>query len=149
MRAQIIYLTKNEVNGKSYVGYHSTVNIHDKYMGSGQLIKAALKKYNIKNFKKEILEELSNDSNWCEREIFWIKEKIRLFFTKKLIYGGLVFMTSVRNSKGVFRYSKHPFVLDIFVKAVKVLLLIRGHPVTYLRFSFAQNFQSHCSLIFV
>jgi group I intron endonuclease len=76
MRSKIIYLTKNLINNTCYVGYHSTENLEtDRYLGSGQLIKCAIKKYGRKNFKREILEILGDDVNWEEREIFWINEK--------------------------------------------------------------------------
>ena len=39
------YITTNKINGKRYVGMHSTDNIDDKYLGSGQLLIKAINKY--------------------------------------------------------------------------------------------------------
>ena len=55
-----VYLTTNLINGKQYVGDHSTNNENfiecKRYFGSGKIIKEALKLYKKENFKKEILE---------------------------------------------------------------------------------------------
>ena len=63
----VIYKTTNRVNGKIYVGLHSTDNINDSYLGSGWVLKSAIKKYGCKNFSREIL--LILDSRDEAREI--------------------------------------------------------------------------------
>lgn len=63
-----IYKITNNINGKCYVGAHSTYNINDGYMGSGNLIKSAIKKYGKENFTKEILFEFDNKKEMLEKE---------------------------------------------------------------------------------
>lgn len=59
-----VYLTTNIINGKQYVGDHSTDDIDSpkskNYLGSGVLIKKKIKQYGKTNFKKEILEFFSD-----------------------------------------------------------------------------------------
>ncbi len=46
------YLTTNRENGKQYIGDHSTNNLNDGYLGSGEIIKNSVKKYGRQNFNR-------------------------------------------------------------------------------------------------
>lgn len=68
-----IYMIKNNINNKIYIGKDSSCI--KKYYGSGIAIKKAIKKYGIENFTKTILEEgfwTLNTLN--EKEIYWIEK---------------------------------------------------------------------------
>lgn len=66
-----IYKTTNLINGKIYIGAHSTDNINDSYLGSGVLLHRAIKKYGRENFQREIIHfcENSEELYQLEREI--------------------------------------------------------------------------------
>jgi len=79
-----VYVTTNLVNGKQYVGDHSTDNLkRDNYLGSGNLIIAAKKKYGRKNFKREILEFFDT-----KQDAFNIQEKYIKFYNSHVSKGG-------------------------------------------------------------
>ena len=64
----IIYETTNLINNKKYRGAHISDDLEDGYLGSGKLLKKAIKKYGIENFKRTILE-------FCDSlEILFIRE---------------------------------------------------------------------------
>ena len=68
----VIYKTTNLLNGKIYIGQDK--NNNPNYLGSGTLIKNAIKKYGKSNFKKEILYECSTIDELNEKEKFFISE---------------------------------------------------------------------------
>lgn len=72
MRYNFIYTTKNLINGKIYIGQHTTSNLDDGYIGSGKLLWKAIKKYGIENFKREIIEFCEDKNELNDREIYFI-----------------------------------------------------------------------------
>lgn len=66
----VIYKTTNLVNGKQYIGRDS--RNRNGYLGSGSLLKKAMRKYGKENFKKEILEVCSSHEELIERESYWL-----------------------------------------------------------------------------
>jgi group I intron endonuclease len=55
MNYNFVYITTNLVNGKQYVGDHSTNDLDDGYLGSGLLIQKSVSKYGKKNFERKII----------------------------------------------------------------------------------------------
>ena len=62
------YRIDNLINGKYYIGKHSSESLDDDYMGSGPLIRTAIAKYGIENFKKTILKTFSTSEEAFEHE---------------------------------------------------------------------------------
>ena len=54
MEFYLIYKTTNLINNKVYIGSHRTSNIKDNYLGSGTLLKQAIKKYGKNNFEFKV-----------------------------------------------------------------------------------------------
>lgn len=90
----IIYEIKNKINGKSYIGQHSS-NELGSYWGSGKLIKRAIEKYGLDNFERFILDSCSTKEELNEREKYWIKEKDSINSGYNLTEGGTGGDTSI------------------------------------------------------
>lgn len=64
----ILYKITNTINGKIYIGVHQTENLDDGYMGSGEGIKRAIKKYGKGAFEKTILQEFQTIEEMFDAE---------------------------------------------------------------------------------
>lgn len=84
-----VYKITNLLNGKIYIGKHSTSKIDDEYMGSGLLLDRAIKKHGIENFKKEIIQffDTSEDAFLFEKSLV-TEEFVNSSETYNMMTGG-------------------------------------------------------------
>jgi len=68
-----IYETTNLINGKKYIGKKQYIKGWENYLGSGVLLKEAIKKHGIENFKRLILCECKTESELNNKEKFYIQ----------------------------------------------------------------------------
>lgn len=64
----LVYRITNVVNGKHYTGAHKTTDKDDGYFGSSKILKRAVKKYGLENFKKVFLCECTNSEEMFAKE---------------------------------------------------------------------------------
>lgn len=74
-RFHFTYKTTNLINGRYYLGMHSTNRIDDGYLGSGKRLYYELNKYGRDNFKFEILEQFDSREQLVQAEINLITEQ--------------------------------------------------------------------------
>jgi len=119
----IIYKTTNIINGKYYIG--KDVNNSNHYLGSGVLLKMAIKKYGKENFNKEILEYCETLEILEEREKFWIKELNSIVLGYNLTEGGTGGDTFTNNTnKKEIREKLRKRIYSEEVKKIKLKNLI-------------------------
>ena len=63
-----VYETTNLLNGKKYIGKHSTCNMDDGYLGSGKHLCNSIKKYGKENFERKILKEFNDEKKAYQYE---------------------------------------------------------------------------------
>jgi len=68
-KKHFVYKTTNKINGKFYIGIHTTKKLDDGYLGSGLRLGNAIQKYGRENFEREIL------SYWPTRAEALIEER--------------------------------------------------------------------------
>lgn len=73
-----IYKTTNKINGKIYIGKHQTNVLNDSYFGSGKLLLAAIEKYGITAFEKQILFLFDNEQEMNAKEAELVTEEFCL-----------------------------------------------------------------------
>ena len=95
-----VYITTNLINGKKYVGDHSTNNLNDNYIGSGIIVKGAVKKYGKENFHREILKLLPT-----KEEAFDAQEEYIKIYETHVSQGG--YNVSWKGGSGVNQWIKH------------------------------------------
>lgn len=71
----LIYKITNTINGKIYIGAHSTLNIDDGYMGSGVNIAKSIAKHGKESFVKEILFIFDNKDDMYNKEAELVDQK--------------------------------------------------------------------------
>ena len=72
MEEYYVYLTTNNINGKRYIGKHHG-ELNDSYLGSGENLIAAVKKYGKENFSKEILYIAISEADAYNKEAYYIE----------------------------------------------------------------------------
>lgn len=94
-----VYKIVNQVNNKEYIGFHSTNDLNDGYMGSGKLILRALEKYGPSAFKKTILKIFDNQKDAEDYERYLVDEEyVKREDTYNLSLGGNVCILSGKNN---------------------------------------------------
>lgn len=68
-----VYMTTCLINGKKYIGKYEG-NETDKYLGSGKLLRRAIKKYGESNFRRTILERYQTVTETRSGEVYWIEK---------------------------------------------------------------------------
>ena len=70
-----IYKTTNNITGKIYVGQKKSDKfLHEKYLGSGKILKSKIKHYGKENFSVEMIDTAESFDELNEKEIYWINK---------------------------------------------------------------------------
>lgn len=109
----IIYKTTNKINNKIYIGKHQTKTLDDGYLGSGKLLKAAIRKYGVENFEREVLFIFDTKVEMNEKEAELVTEDFcELNTNYNLCVGGRGGFSYInRNSLGVPNMTKETSAL--------------------------------------
>lgn len=67
-----IYITTCKVNGKKYIGQKKFNRGWKNYLGSGTVLKRAIKLYGKDNFERVIIDKAKDEKELNLKEIFWI-----------------------------------------------------------------------------
>ena len=67
-----IYITTNNINGRKYIGQRKYYGKWQIYLGSGSILKDAIKKYGVDNFSMKIIDECYSKDELNKKEQYWI-----------------------------------------------------------------------------
>jgi len=102
-----VYKITNVVNEKIYVGVHQTENLDGGYMGSGNLIKRAIRKYGVENFEKEYLAIFDNRDDMFDMEAIIVNEEFvtssNTYNMKEGGFGGWIPGTNVKGNEAAVK----------------------------------------------
>ena len=110
-----VYKTTNLINNYIYIGVHETFNVDDGYLGSGKLLKQAIKKYGKHSFKREILKFCSSKKEAFDFEMLLVDS---IFITRKDVYN------LTEGGKGVITHSS--FGLESLRRSAKNKVVARN-----------------------
>lgn len=88
-RFHFLYRTTNLVNGKYYIGVHSTWNLDDGYLGSGNILRRSVSKYGKESFVCEVLQFFNTRESAFSAEIKEVSEHLGKPLCMNLVEGGL------------------------------------------------------------
>jgi hypothetical protein len=101
-----IYKTTNLINGKFYVGMHSTDNLNDGYLGSGIRLRRSIRRNGIENFNIQFLEFFDNRIDLSNREKELVNEELlKDPMCMNLVFGGSGGYISPKGVKKGGKYS--------------------------------------------
>lgn len=111
----VIYKTTNLLNGKFYVGKDEKNN--PNYLGSGKILKLAIKKNGLEHFKKEILEYCVSSEELNEKEIYWINKLSATTLGYNITEGGTGGRTKY---KKIFQFEKTGLLIKEWSSAAEI-----------------------------
>jgi len=105
-----VYQTTNQINGKIYIGVHKTKNPYDSYIGSGKILRQAIKVHGKSAFVKEVLFVFDNIHDAYMKEAELVNEDfIKRLDTYNVVCGGSVSADRDPNKpRKVLRGKDHP-----------------------------------------
>lgn len=110
----LVYKITNTINSKYYIGVHSTNDIEDGYMGSGSLLRKAIKKYGAENFEREILyfEETREGAFQKEKELVCL-ETLNDNLCYNLVVGGNIGTKTTSERRELFSKKAAPITTKV------------------------------------